>query len=155
MELEQDHPRKKTCANTLFMFEDKIIKDPGLYFLWCTIFFINMIVLCIDNTSGPSRDFNVISSIISTIYLPMTSINNVYGTGKPSFGLITAGPVHQYSTWLLLAYYQGAVYGSNPLGIMNCVYTIIVGLFSIDMFTKTWYSVLYTSDFVAYIKDNK
>ena len=74
----------------------------------------------------------------------MSSINNIYGSGKPSFGLVTAGPVHQYSTWLLLAYHRGNVYGANSLGVMNGVYTVVVAVFSVDMFIKTWYGTLYT-----------
>ncbi len=153
MEVAQPAPRKKTCADTLFMLEDKILRNPGLYLMWCLIFFANIIVLCVDDTTGSARDFNIVSSIISTIYLPMTSITNVHGVGKPSFGLVTAGPVHQYSTWLLLAYHRGNVYGTNPLGVMNGVYTVVVAAFSLDMFIKTWYSTLRTDDFIAYLKD--
>ena len=60
---------------------------------------------------------------------------------EPSFGLITIGPVHQYSTWLLLAYHRGNVYGTNSLGVMNAVYTVVVGIFSLDMFIKTYFYI--------------
>ena len=153
MEVAQPAARKKTCADKLFMLEDKFLKNAGLYALFCTIFFINIIVLSLDDTTGSARDFNVVSSILSTIYPFVSTITNVHGVNKPSFMLVTAGPVHQYSTWILLAYHRGNVFGSNPLGVMNSVYTFVVAVFSIDMFIKTWYSTLRTDDFVAYLKD--
>ena len=153
MEVAQTAPRQKSCADTLFMLEDKVLKNPGLYLMWCLIFFANIIVLALDETTGPARDFNIISSILSTVYLPMSSINNVYGSGKPSFGLITVGPVHQYSTWMLLAYYRGSVYGTNSLGVMNGIYTVVVGVFTLDMFIKTWYGTLYTKQVKDYLND--
>ena len=64
--------------------------------------------------------------------------------------LLTAGPVHQYSSWLLLAYYRGNVYGSSPLGVLNGVNTFVVGIFTIDMVIKTWASALYPNYYLDY-----
>jgi len=70
--------------------------------------------------------------------------------------LVTVGPIHQYSFWLLFAYYGGSdVLGSHPLGVMNWVGCIIVGLFTIDMIIKTWYLALHPSKYLAYVASHK
>ena len=97
-------------ADKVFMLEDKIMKQPGLYLMWTILFVINLICLGVDSTTGPIRDFNVLAQFLSTIYSIVSSVNNIYGNKLPSTMLLTAGPVHQYSTWLLLAYYRGNVY---------------------------------------------
>ena len=40
MEVAQPAQRKKTCADKLFMLEDKFLKNAGLYALFCIILII-------------------------------------------------------------------------------------------------------------------
>jgi len=137
-------------AETLFGLEDKIMRHPGLYLMWTVLFVINLIVLGVDDTTGPARDFNVISSLFSTLYVGASAVNQVYGNGLPSTMLLTIGPVHQYSTWILLGYYRGDVYGTNELGVMNAVYTVVVGLFTVDMVMKSWITTVYPDYYLDY-----
>mgnify|MGYP006240615833 CR=1 FL=1 len=65
--------------------------------------------------------------------------------------LLTAGPVHQYSTWLLLAYYRGNVYSSSPLGIYNGVVTVVIGVFTADMVMKTWIVAINPKYYLDYV----
>tara|TARA_B100000519_G_C14108292_1_gene374472 strand:+ start:358 stop:825 length:468 start_codon:yes stop_codon:yes gene_type:complete len=137
-------------ADKLFCLEDKFMKQGGLYAMWTMLFIANLICLSVDSATGPVRDFNVLTAILSTIYCGVSSANVIYGNKLPSSLLLMAGPVHQYSSWLLLAYYRGNVYGSSPLGVLNGVNTFVVGIFTIDMVIKTWASALYPNYYLDY-----
>ena len=138
-------------ADKVFMLEDKIMKQPGLYLMWTILFVINLICLGVDSTTGPIRDFNVLAQFLSTIYSIVSSVNNIYGNKLPSTMLLTAGPVHQYSTWLLLSYYRGNVYSSSPLGIYNGVVTVVIGVFTADMVMKTWIVAINPKYYLDYV----
>jgi len=123
----------------LFLLEDKIMRLPGLYLMWTILFVSNFTALLVDNTQGPSRDFNLLVNVISVIYGGFSSLNNIYGNKLPSTMLLCAGPIHQYSHWLLFAYYGGsAILGSHPIGVMNWISVIVIGIFTVDMVIKTW-----------------
>ena len=138
-------------TETLFAPEDKYVGMSGLYFLWTSLFIADMAVLCTDSTSGNPRDFNVLVSLISTLFVGFASYNTVYGTKLPSTMMLVMGPLYLYSYWTLLAYYQGDVYGDHSLGKLNIAYTVISGLFSVDMVVKTWYLTLFPDNYNKYI----
>lgn len=139
-------------ADKVFMMEDKIMRQPGLYLMWTILFVVNLICLSIDSTTGPIRDFNVLAQFLSTIYTLVSSVNNIYGNKLPSTMLLTAGPVHQYTTWLLLAYYRGNVYSSSAIGIYNGVVTVVIGIFTADMVIKTWTVAINPKYYLDYVK---
>lgn len=139
-------------ADKVFMMEDKIMRQPGLYLMWTILFIINLICLSIDSTTGPIRDFNVLAQFLSTIYSLVSSVNNIYGNKLPSTMLLTAGPVHQYTTWLLLAYYRGNVYSSSPIGVYNGMVTVIIGIFTADMVIKTWTVAINPAYYLDYVE---
>ena len=141
-------------VKNLYAMEDKFMKMPGLYSLWTCLFITNLPVLGHDTTTGISRDFNLYTTLISTLYFGVASWNTINGTKKPSSMLLMVGPVHQYSFWLLLAYYRGAVYGSHPLGVLNVIYTAVVGVFSVDMILKTWYLSISPKVYLDYVNDS-
>ena len=142
-------------AEKVFYMEDKLMKSPGLYTMWTILYLINLVCLSTDSTTGPVRDFNIICSLLSTLYTAMSSYNVVYGNGLPSSMLLMAGPIHQYGSWLLLAYYRGAVYGTSELGVLNGVYTLVVGVFTLDMVLKTWTLALNPQYYLDYVKKKK
>lgn len=138
-------------ADKLFFLEDKLMKQTGLYALWTVLFIVNLICLCVDSTTGPVRDFNIASQILSSAYGLVSSINNIHGNKLPSTMLLSAGPFHQYNTWLLLAYYGGNVYSTSAVGIYNGVFTCVIGVFTADMLVKSWvfaYNPKYYLDYV-------
>ena len=139
-------------ADKLFALEDRFMKQPGLYTMWTILYIVNLLCLASDSSTGSVRDFNILCSILSTVYTAVSSANNIYGNKMPSSMLLMAGPVHQYSTWLLLAYYRGAVYGSTPLGVLNAVYTFVVGVFTADMVVKTWTVAIKPEYYLDYLK---
>ncbi len=120
--------------------------------MWAALFVLNMGCLISDSTVGSHRDFNLVSSLLSTIYCGASGGVAIYGNNLPSSVLIIAGPVHQYSTWLLLGYYRGDVYGSSPVRMMNALYTVVVGIFTLDMMVKTWIVSLWPSYYLNYAK---
>ena len=69
---------------TLFASEDKFVGMRGLYLLWTSFFIADMAVLCTDSTSGNPRDFNVLVSLISTLFVSFASYNTIYGNKLPS-----------------------------------------------------------------------
>lgn len=142
-------------ADKVFMLEDKVMRQPGLYLMWTILYIVNLICLSVDSSTGPLRDFNVICAIFSTIYTAVSSVNVIYGNNKSSTMLLVAGPIHQYSTWLLLSYYRGNVYSSSPVGSLNAVYTVVVGIFTLDMAMKTWIIALKPQYYLDYIKKDE
>jgi hypothetical protein len=141
-------------AKKLFSLEDVYMKQPGLYTMWTILYLINLICLVTDSTTGSIRDFNIASSLLSTVYTSVSTLNTVYGNRKSSTMLLTAGPIHQYSTWLLLAYHGGNVYSTTPLGVLNGVYTVVVGIFTLDMVIKTWVVAVYPDYYLNYLLDD-
>ena len=139
-------------ADKLFALEDRFMKQPGLYAMWSILFIFNLICLSIDSTTGPVRDFNVAAQLLSSAYGLVSSLNNIHGNKLPSTMLLSAGPFHQYNTWLLLAYYGGNVYSATPLGIYNGVLTVIVGMFTADMVIKSWTVTIKPDYYLNYVK---
>ena len=139
-------------ADKLFALEDRFIKQPGLYALWTILYVVNLLCLASDSSTGPVRDFNIMSWILSTVYCTVSTANNIYGNKLPSSMLLIAGPIHQYSGWLLLAYYRGAVYGSTSLGVLNAVYTFVLAVFTADMVLKSWTVAIKPQYYLDYVK---
>lgn len=143
-------------TKTLFMLEDRVLKLQGLYTLWTAIFVSNFVVLLSDDTQGASRDFNVWANGFSIIYPGLACLNNIVGTGLPSTILVTAGPLHQYAFWHLFAYYGGDdVLGSHPVGVMNWLNCIVVGIFTIDMILKTWFVTVVPERYRKYVTEQR
>ena len=127
-------------TETLFMMEDKILGQLGLYTMWTMFFVSNLAVLAEDDKKGPSRDFNIIANGLSVLYVSASSLNMIYGNGLPSTMMVTIGPIHQYLYWMLFVYYgPGDVLGSHPIGVYNWLTLFVVGMFTLDMVGKTWF----------------
>ena len=137
----------------LFYIEDRLLQMPGLYGLWTACFAATLSVLATDKVTGPSRDFLLYTTLLSTLYCSLASANSIYGNQRPSSLLLMAGPIHQYSFWLLLAYYHGDVYGADPVGIMNGVNTGLVAAFNLDLLVKTWLLAIWPEKYKNYIQD--
>ena len=138
-------------AETLFLMEDVIFKQYGLYAMWTAIFISNFVVLLCDGTNDESRDFNVLANGFSVIYCSIASANVLFGNKLPSAVLLIAGPIHQYLYWLLFAYFKGTpVLGRHPIGVMNWFTTFLVGLFTFDMIIKTWLLSFYPNYYLDY-----
>ena len=144
-----------SCLTTrnLFAMEDRLLRMPGLYALWTAVFVSNLAALGSDATTGASRDFNLYTTVLSTLYISLSSYNTIYGNRKPSSMLLMAGPIHQYTYWLMLAYYQGHVYGSHPVGVMNVVHTVLVSIFNLDLVVKTWLLAVNPTTYLQYLED--
>lgn len=136
----------------LFILEDRVLRQPGLYLLWTILYFANLAILATDTTTGSIRDFNVITNGLSVIYCGVSSANNIYGNKLPSSLLLIAGPIHQYLYWLLFVYFGGSsqVLSTTPLGTMNWVTTIVVGIFTADMIIKTWITAFNVKGYLDY-----
>ena len=127
-------------TKTLFMMEDHILGQCGLYAMWTTLYISNLIVLFCDDTKDNSRDFNIIANGLSVLYCGISGANMIFGNRLPSSMMLTVGPIHQYLFWMLFAYYGGSdVLGSHPIGVYNWITLFIVGAFTIDMVGKTWF----------------
>lgn len=140
---------------TLFKLEDSVLRMPGLYTLWSVLYWTNLYALLKDSTEGPARTFNIFITVMSTIYCGGAALNNIYGNKMPSTLLVSAGPIHQYSYWLLFAYFGGssAVLGDSGVGLMNWVHSVVVGIFTADMVVKTWYTTLNTEKYLDYVRN--
>ena len=55
-------------TKTLFMMEDTLLGQCGLYTMWSLLYITNLIILSVDDTVGPSRDFNIIANGFSVLY---------------------------------------------------------------------------------------
>ena len=146
-------------TDTLFMMEDRIMKTRGLYFMSFCCYVGSLVCLAADGHEAghehaevdPCRDFLLYTSLLSTIYWSISSANTIYGNGKPSSMIMVAGPIHQFSFWLLLAYYRGNVYGKEPAGVMNTVHTALVGTFNLDLLVKTWLLACAPHKYLQYV----
>ena len=140
---------------TLFAMEDRVMQMRGLYTLWTCCYVAALSALGTDTTTGPSRDFLLYTTLLSTLYTALASYNTIYGNGKPSSMLLMVGPVHQYSFWLLLAYYRGDVYGKSPVEVMNTVHTALVAFFNLDLFVKSWLLACAPQKYLNYLKPSE
>ena len=143
-------------TKNLFLMEDTIFRQCGLYTMWTCLYIVNLAVLFVDDTKGPSRDFNVITNGLSVIYCGLSSANVIFGNKLPSTMLLIGGPIHQYLFWMLFAYFGGSsVLGSHPIGSFNWLSLFVVGLFTLDMMVKTWFLSVNPDSYLKYIKDSK
>ena len=138
----------------IFKLEDEVVNSMGLYTLWWVLNLANVVVLLTDLNMGDTRDFNIIVSILSTLYVCCMNMNTIYGNGLPSSMLLIVGPIHQYSFWMLLCYFgPGNVLDDSPIGKMNITYCVVVGLFTLDMIVKSWYLTIFPDSYRKYVKD--
>ena len=135
----------------LCYLEDVLFKMPGLYFLWTCLFAANLVAFLTDDVVGPPRDFLLFTSLISVIYPAYSVHNQLNGNKMPSTLCLTMGPIHQFSFWLLLAYFGGDVYGGHEIGAMNTVSTVVVGAFSLGLFFQSWLFVLKPGLYEEYV----
>ena len=139
-------------SDKLFIVEDTILKQYGLYTMWTCIYIANLVVLLVDDTKGSSRDFNILVNGFSVLYGSVASVNTIFGNKLPSTMLLIAGPIHQYLFWMIFAYFGGSpVLGSHPIGVMNWFSVFLVGLFTIDMVIKTWALSIYPNLYNEYV----
>jgi hypothetical protein len=139
----------------LFKIEDNYMTSKGLYTLWSLLFIINIVILLWVDNQGPERDFNITTSLLSTLYPSLSMVNIIYGNRLPSSMLLMVGPVHQYAFWMLFAYYKPEhIYPKNDIGYMNIINTIIVSIFSLDMLYKTWSVTRNPQAYLHYAKEN-
>ena len=149
-------------TRTLFAMEDRFMQTPGLYFMSFCCYVGSLACLAVDghdeghehdNDADPCRNFLLATSLISTLYWGVSTANTIYGNGKPSSMIMIAGPIHQFTFWLLLAYYRGNVYGKEPAGVMNAIHTALVALFNLDLLVKTWFLAISPHKYLDYLKD--
>ena len=139
-------------SDKLFLLEDTILKQYGLYTMWTCIYIANLVVLLVDDTKDSSRDFNILVNGFSVLYGSVASVNTIFGNKLPSTMLLIAGPIHQYLFWMIFAYFGGSpVLGSHPIGVMNWFSVFLVGLFTIDMAIKTWALAIYPNLYNEYV----
>ena len=107
-----------------------------------------------DFSSLNCRNFNLYTSLISHVYLIASAYNNIFGNKLPSSFMHLAGPAHQFSFFLLIAYYQGNVFGDRwgALAVVNVIYVIVVSVFCVDTVIKSWCLALYPTDYQKYVK---
>ena len=132
--------------------EDKYVRLEGLYMFWTLLFTANVIVLSVDDTEGNSRDFNIFLSVLSTLFVSVSSCNLIYGNKLPSTMMMVAGPLYLYSFWLLMAYYQGDIFDGPQLGKLNTAHTVFAGFFTFDMVMKTWFLTCRSDQYLKYVK---
>ena len=143
-------------TKTLFKMEDKIFKQPGLYAMWTSLYIANLVILFVDDTTGPSRDFNIITNGLSVLYCGLSCANVIYGNKLPSTMLLIGGPIHQYLFWMIFAYFGGKpVLGDHPIGVFNWLSLFVVGMFTLDMIVKTWVVSINPNDYLKYVTDNQ
>lgn len=144
-------------TKTLYMMEDRVMKTPGLYFMSFCCYVASLACLAADGHDDLDmenrRDFLLYTSLISTLYWSVSTVNTIYGNGKPSTMIMIAGPIHQFTFWLFLAYYRGHVYGKDPAGVLNTVHTALVGAFNLDLFVKTWLLACVPHKYKEYVCD--
>ncbi|MBN20014.1 MAG: hypothetical protein CL678_01915 [Bdellovibrionaceae bacterium] len=149
-------------SKTLYAMEDRVMKMRGLYFMSFCCYVGSLACLAADGHSDdhahdehedPCRNFLLYTSLLSTLYWGVSSANTIYGNGKPSSMIMMAGPIHQFSFWLLLAYYRGDVYGKEPAGVMNAVHTTLVAFFNLDLLIKTWLLAIKPDEYLEYVND--
>lgn len=143
-------------TQTLHALEDRVMQTRGLYFLSFCCYVASLGCLAAkghaDNHGEDCREFLLATSLLSTLYWGVSSANTIYGNGKPSSMIMIAGPIHQFSFWLLLAYYRGDVYGKEPAGVLNAVHTVLVGCFNFDLLIKTWLLAWNPKNYLDYVK---
>ena len=146
-------------TQTLHATEDRVMQTRGLYFMSFCCYVASLGCLAAEGHAAdhehsevdPCRDFLLYTSLLSTLYWGVSSANTIYGNGKPSSMIMMAGPIHQFSFWLLLAYYRGNVYGKEPAGVMNTIHTALVGTFNLDLLVKTWLLACAPHKYLQYV----
>ena len=137
----------------LFMLEDSIIREVGLYILWTTLFLMNTITMLSDDVQGNTRNFCFWVNIIGVLYPSMSCVNKIYGNGMPSTMMMSIGAIYQYAFWFIFAYYGGDVFGDTALGTVNYINVGLAAVFTVDMLVKTWFFVLRKDEYLRYVRE--
>ena len=143
----------KDIIRKLHYPEDNVLGQPGLYMFWTLLYIASITSLSVDDTTGNSRDFLLITSALSTLFPAFSGMNAIYGNKLPSTMFLVIGPMYQYFFWQMLAYYRADIYGSHPIGVMNGVFTGFSTLFTIDALMKTWLLTTNTKAYLEYSEE--
>ena len=100
----------------------------GLLAMWLSFFTSSFVVLLVDDTQGPARDFCVVSQLLcctNVASMGYAVANNV-SWSKANFLTMN---FDTFGTLLAFAYFGGSdVLGSTPLGVWNYVQVVGTGL---------------------------
>ena len=109
----------------LFALPDKL-GNTGLLVMWLSFFTSSFIVLLVDDTQGPPRDFCAASQLLCCGNLVAIgyALTNDVRWSKASFLTMN---LDTFGTLLAFAYYEtapGAVLVSSPLGVWNTIQVV-------------------------------
>ena len=107
----------------LFKLPDKL-GVVGCLGMWLSFFTTSFVVLLVDDTTGPARDFCAASQLLcctNLAALGYAAVKNVRWSEASFYSM----NFDTFGTWLAFAYYGGnAVLGSSTLGVWNTVQVV-------------------------------
>jgi hypothetical protein len=113
----------------IFLFDNTTGYRWGML-IWLSFFIPSFVVLCVDQTPGPSRDYLTYGSLFSVVALIIYSY--YFYEGRPAstpsqIAMLADG----LARWILAAHLGPniIVHGNTPIGVMNGILLVMSGLF--------------------------
>ena len=119
-------------------------------FLWLSFWVPSLVVMLVDDTKGPGRDFLG----FTTAFSPLSLLYYCYHftiLKRPASTASVVIPVECFARWSLIAYYGvHDITGDNPVGVMNWVLVVAVSMFGFLGLIKQVYIGFHPKDYAEY-----
>tara|TARA_B100001057_G_C22308565_1_gene741155 strand:- start:159 stop:611 length:453 start_codon:yes stop_codon:yes gene_type:complete len=142
-------------VHNLHYVDDKVFGYRRGYFFWLALYIVNLVVLSVDDATGPQRDYVTYTSLMSCLTLVYYSYNQFIGNPGSVPGQHAAG-AEGLARMILAAHYRwGDLVGSNPLGVWNVVLLALGGTFGLTKLGENLHSIYNRQVYLTYVDEQK
>ena len=118
--------------------------------MWLSFYIPSFVVLLCDDTTGDSRNFLTSVSLLSCASLLYYTVHRWLNTPASTPGM-HAQTCELYARWILAAHFGiSNVVGSHPIGVMNWVQLVLMGVFSLSKLPASFYTLFDYESYSAY-----
>ena len=142
-------------VDNLHYVDDKLLGYRFGYFFWLSLYIVNVVVLSVDSTTGPQREYLTNTSLMSVLTLVYYSFNQFKGNPASVPGL-HAGGAEALARLLYAAHLDWSeIVGTNTIGVWNFVLLVVAGLFGVSKLGENIHTLWNPNVYLEYVQRQK
>ena len=139
----------------LHYVDDKVFGYRYGFIFWLSLFVVNNVVLGIDDTTGPQRDYLITTTLMSCLTLLVYFHHQFLGNPSSVPGMHGAGT--EALARIVYASHCGwsAIVGTNTMGVWNCILLVLSGMFGAGKLTQAMHTNWNRPAYIEYVNREK
>lgn len=139
----------------LHYVDDKVFGYRYGYLFWLSLFIVNNVVLGVDDTTGPQRDYLINTTLMSCLTLLVYFHHQFQGNPSSVPGMHGAGT--EALARIVYASHCGwsSIVGTNTMGVWNCVLLVIASMFGVGKLTQSMHTNWNRDAYIEYVNKEK